>query len=139
MYVNGEEAKYEIDGNSVTVYYEANADDVIISSADIMGIDYPEIGATPDCTPVSVMPQYYDANADYGSVTWYEDGKYMDKSDTFKEGKIYSVTLYVDTIRTGWDDVATFSEKPSATLNGFFVDEENVERLTDTTLMITYF
>ncbi|MBE7033773.1 MAG: S-layer homology domain-containing protein [Ruminococcaceae bacterium] len=138
VYVNGEEARYEVDGNSVTVYYEVNADKVVISSADIMGIDYPEIGKTPDCTPVSVMPHYYDAKADYGSVTWYEDGEYMDKSDTFKGGKTYSVVLYVDTIRTGWDDVATFSKNPTATLNGFSVDEKNVERLTDTTLMITY-
>ncbi len=138
VYVNGEEAKYEVNGNTVTVYYEVNADEAVVSSADMMGIDNPEIGATPDCTPVSVMPQYYDAKADSGSVTWYEDGKYMDKNDTFKEGKTYSVTLYVDTIRTGWDDVATFSENPTATLNGFTVDEKDVERLSDTTVKITY-
>ncbi|MBE6651630.1 MAG: S-layer homology domain-containing protein [Ruminococcaceae bacterium] len=138
VYVNGEEAKYDISGSSVTVYYEVNSDKVVISSVDISGIEYPAIGNTPDCTPISANPHYYTAKNDYGSVSWYEDGKYMDKTDTFKAGKTYSVMIYVDSVRSGWDDVSTFAENPTATLNGFSIDEKDVERLTNTTVLITY-
>lgn len=138
VYVNGQDAKYEIDGDRMTVIYEATAPEVILSSVDMKGIDYPEIGNTPDCEPESELPHCYDAKNDYGSVTWYEDGKYMNKSDTFKAGKSYSVELYVDAVRIGWDDVVTFAETMSATLNGFAVKPENVKRLTDNTVVISY-
>ena len=55
------------------------------------GIDFPEIGNTPDCEPESAEPQYYDAKKDSGTITWYEDGEYMDKTDAFKVGKEYTV------------------------------------------------
>ncbi|MBE6572083.1 MAG: S-layer homology domain-containing protein [Ruminococcaceae bacterium] len=138
VYVNGQDAKYEIDGDNMTVFYEANAPEVVLSSVDMKGIDYPEVGNTPDCTPESEMPYCYDAKKDSGSVTWYEDGKYMNKTDTFKAGKTYSVKLYVDAVRVGWDDIVTFAETMSATLNGFSVKPENVERLTGNTVVISY-
>ncbi len=138
IFVNGKQAKYETDGSLVTVYYETNADEVVVSNIDMMGIDYPEIGNTPDCTPVSLIPYYYDAKNDPGAISWYEDGEYMDKADTFKAGKTYTVELYVDAIRVGWDDVVTFTDAPVASLDGFAIDASNVNRLNNTTVLISY-
>ena len=138
VFVNGEEAKYEVDGDLMKVTYEVNAPEVVVSSVDMMGIDYPEIGNTPDCTPESAIPYYYGAKKDSGAITWYEDGKYMDKTDTFKAGKTYSVEMYVDAVRVGWDDVVTFSDAPVASLDGFSIDAENVKRLNNTTVLMSY-
>ncbi len=137
VFVNGEPAEYETDGNKITVCYEVNADEVVVSSIDMKGIDYPEVGNKPDCTPESVEPHYYDLK-EASAITWYEDGEYMDKSDTFKDGKTYSVEMYVDAVRVGWDDVVTFTDTPVASLNGFSIDSGNVERLNDTTVKISY-
>ncbi|MBQ8301164.1 MAG: S-layer homology domain-containing protein, partial [Clostridia bacterium] len=137
VFVNGEPVEYETDGNKITVCYEVNADEVVVSSIDMKGIDYPEIGNKPDCTSESVEPHYYDLK-EASAITWYEDGEYMDKSDTFKDGKTYSVEMYVDAVRVGWDDVVTFTDTPVASLNGFSIDSGNVERLNDTTVKISY-
>lgn len=138
VYVNGDEAKYEVNGNSVTVYYEITTEKVVVYSVDMLGIEFPEVGEKPDCTAESVMPQYYGAKDDYGSVSWYEDGQYMDKEDTFIAGKTYTVEAYVDCIRVGWDYVATFGETLSATVDGFTVDASGIERLNDTTVKISF-
>lgn len=139
VFVNGTQVKYEVDGDLITAYYEVSAPEVVVSSIDMMGIDYPEIGNTPDNTPVSVMPNYYDVKDDAGAISWYEDGEYMYDTDTFKSGKTYSVEMYVDATRVGWDDVVTFADEPFATLNGFSVDAENVKRINDNTILITYY
>lgn len=138
VYVNGKEAKYEVDGNRVTVYYEYTCDDVNVSSIDIYGIDWPEIGNTPDCTAESAIPGYYGLKDDYGAVSWYADGEYMDKASKFEAGKTYSVKLYVDAVRVGWDDVVTFNNSLCATVDGFNVKNENIDRLHDTTVVLTF-
>ncbi len=137
--VNGETVKYEVDGDLMTAMYEVNAPEVAVSYIDMSGIDFPEIGNTPDCSPVSAEPNYYNTKSDSGAITWYEDGEYMAKTDTFKAGKEYTVEMYVDTIRSGWDYTAKFAEdKVSAAVDGFVVNEDDIERLHDTTVKISY-
>jgi len=137
--VNGEEAKFETDGELMTVTYEVNTPEVKVSYIDMSGIDFPEIGKNPDCKPESAAPQYYDVKSDSGAVSWYEDGKYMDKTDTFKAGKEYTVEMYVDTIRSGWDYTAKFAENlTSVSVDGFAVNGEGVNRLNDTTVVVSY-
>ncbi len=138
VYVNGEEAKYEVNGNTVTVFYETTTDKVVVDSVNIFGIDFPQIGEKPDYSAESEMPHYYGAKDDYGAVTWYEDGQYMDRNDTFKGGKTYTVEAYVDCVSVGWDYVAAFGETLSATVDGFTVDASGIERLNDTTVKISY-
>ncbi|MBQ4088007.1 MAG: S-layer homology domain-containing protein [Clostridia bacterium] len=138
VYVNGEAVQYEVSGDLMTVVYDVFTPEVIVSSIDLMGIDFPEIGNTPDNEPISVMPHYYDIKDDAGAISWYEDGKYMHDTDAFKAGKTYSVELYVDAVRVGWDDVVTFAETPVVTLNGFTVDANDVRRINDTTVALTY-
>ena len=138
VYVNTEEAKYEVDGNILTVYYEYNTPEVKVTNIGVYGIDWPEAGNKPDCTVESEMPGYYGLKEDSGSVTWYEDGEYMDKNDEFEVGKRYSIELYVDAVRIGWDDVAKFNEQVYATVNGVTVRDENVERLNDATVKIKF-
>lgn len=137
--VNGEEAKYETDGELMTVTYEVNTPEVEVSYITMSGIDFPEVGNTPDCEPESAEPQYYDAKTDSGAIGWYEDGEYMDKSNTFKAGKEYRVEMYIDTIRSGWDYTAKFAENLArVSVNGFTVNEADVERLNDTTVKLSY-
>ena len=138
VYVNGSEAKYEVDGNAITVYYEYTTDDVVVSSIDMCGIDWPEIGNTPDCTVESAIPEYYGLNDDSGAVSWYVDGEYMDKTSKFEAGKTYSIKLYVDAVKVGWDYVATFNNSLCATVDGFNVKTENIDRLHDTTVVLTF-
>ncbi|MBR5459582.1 MAG: S-layer homology domain-containing protein [Clostridia bacterium] len=138
VYVNNCETKYDVDGNTITVYYEYITDDVVVSSIDINGIDWPEIGNTPDYTAESTIPEYYTAKQDYGAVTWYVDGEYMDRDAKFEVGKAYTVTCYVDSVRVGWDDVVKFNESLCATLDGFNVKTENIERISDTTVKLSF-
>jgi len=138
VYVNNTEAKYDVDGNVITVYYEYICPEVKVSSINMYGIDWPEVGNTPDCTVESENPGYYGLKPDSGSVSWYEDGEYMDKASKFKAGKTYTVKLYVDAVRVGWDDVVTFNNSLAATVNGFTVRTENIERLHDTTVVLTF-
>ncbi len=137
--VNGEEVKYETDGELMTVTYEVNASEITISYIDMSGIDFPEIGNTPDCDPESAEPQYYDVKSDSGAIAWYEDGKYMSKSDTFKAGSEYTIEMYVDTIRSGWDYTAKFAESlAGVSVDGFIVNDSDVKRLNDTTVVVSY-
>ena len=137
--VNGEQAEYETDGELMTVKYEVNAPEITVSYIDITGIDFPEIGEMPDCEIESAEPQYYNAKTDSGSVTWYEDGEYMYKTDTFKAGKEYQIEMYIDTVRSGWDYTARFAENLSGvTVDGFAVNENNIRRLNDTTVVVTH-
>lgn len=136
--VNGQQAEYETDGTLMTVKYVTNAPEVSVSDIYIWGIDFPEVGNTPDVEPESAHPQYYDAKNDSGAIAWYEDGECMAKTDTFKAGKQYTITMYVDAIRSGWDYTAKFAEGIRASLDGFTVKESDVNRLSDSTVMITY-
>lgn len=132
--VNGEEAEYETDGTLMTVKYEVNAPEIFVSYINMSGIDFPEVGKTADREPESEEPNYYDCK----NITWYEDGEYMDYDDTFKEGKEYKVEMYIDTIRSGWDYTAKFAETLNVSVDGFAVDESNIERLHDTTVVVSY-
>ncbi len=133
--VNGKEAEYDTDGELMTVTYEVNAPEVTVSYINMSGIDFPEIGNTADREPESADPIYYDCK----NITWYEDGEYMDSDDTFKEGKEYRVEMYIDTIRSGWDYTAKFEENiTGATVDGFAVNENDINRLHDTTVVIAY-
>ena len=133
--VNGEQAEYETDGTLMTVKYEVNAPEVFVSYIDISGIDFPEVGNTADREPESAEPNYYDCK----SISWYEDGEYMDYDDTFEAGKEYKVEMYIDTIRSGWDYTARFAENlAGVTVDGFAVNENDIERLHDTTTVVAY-
>ena len=132
--VNGEEAEYETDGTLMTVKYEVNAPEVFVSSINISGIDFPEVGKTADRESESDEPNYYNCT----NITWYENGEYMDYDNTFEEGKEYKVEMYIDTIRSGWDYTAKFADTLNASLDGFAVKDEDVRRIHDTTTVITY-
>ncbi len=132
--VNGQKAEYETDGTLMTVKYEVNTSEVFVSYITISGLDFPEVGNTADREPEAADPNYYDCK----SISWYEDGEYMDYEDTFKAGKEYTVVMYVDTIRSGWDYTAKFAEDISASVDGFAVKESDIDRLHDTTVVVTY-
>lgn len=132
--VNGEEAEYETDGTLMTVKYVVNTSEITVSLIDMLGIDFPEVGNTADRKAESAEPQYYACK----SISWYEDGKYMNYEDTFKEGKEYTVEMYIDTVRSGWDYTAKFGNGLYATVDGFTVDEKNIERFHDTSIKIAF-
>ena len=132
--VNGEEAEYETDGTLMTVKYVVNTSEITASYIDILGIDFPEVGNTADRKAESADPQYYACK----SISWYEDGEYMDYGDTFKEGKEYTVEMYIDTVRSGWDYTAKFGSDLYATVDGFAVDGKNIERFHDTSIKVTF-
>lgn len=62
----------------------------------------------------------------------------MGYDDTFKEGKAYTVEMYIDTIRSGWDYTAKFAESVSASVDGFYVESDDIERFHDTSVRISY-
>lgn len=132
--VNGEQAEYETDGTLMTVKHIERTSEITVAYINMTGVDFPEVGKTADREPVSAAPNYYDCK----SITWYEDGEYMDYDDTFKEGKEYTVKMYIDTIRSGWDYTAKFAENISATVDGFAVDSGDIERFHDTSILISY-
>ena len=132
--VNGEAAEFETDGTLMTVKYEVNAPEISVSYINISGIDFPEVGKTADRESESDEPNYYNCT----NITWYENGEYMDYGNTFEEGKEYKVEMYIDTIRSGWDYTAKFAEDISALVDGFAVKESDIERLHDTTVIVTY-
>ena len=132
--VNGEAAEFETDGTLMTVKYEVNAPEISVSYIKISGIDFPEVGKTADRESESDEPNYYNCT----NITWYENGEYMDYGNTFEEGKEYKVEMYIDTIRSGWDYTAKFAEDISALVDGFAVKESDIERLHDTTVIVTY-
>ena len=132
--VNGEAAEFETDGTLMTVKYEVNAPEISVSYINISGIDFPEVGKTADRESESDEPNYYNCT----NITWYENGEYMDYGNTFEEGKEYKVEMYIDTIRSGWDYTAKFAEDISALVDGFAVKESDIQRLHDTTVIVTY-
>jgi len=118
----------------MTVRHIERTSEITVAYINMTGIDFPEVGKTADREPVSAAPNYYDCK----NITWYEDGKYMDYDDTFKEGKEYTVEMYIDTIRSGWDYTAKFAENISATVDGFAVKTGDIKRFHDTSVAITY-
>jgi len=132
--VNGEPAKYETDGELMTVKYEVNAPEITVSYISMSGIDFPEVGMKADREPESAEPNYYDCK----NITWFENGEYMDYDNTFEAGKEYKVEMYIDTIRSGWDYTAKFAETLNVSVDGFAVKDEDVKRIHDTTTVITY-
>ena len=129
-----EQAEYETDGELMTVKYETNAPEITVSYISMSGLDFPEVGETADRESESDEPNYYDCK----NIAWYEDGEYMDYDDTFKEGKEYQVQMYIDTIRSGWDYTAKFAETLNVSVDGFAVKGEDVRRLHDTSIVVTY-
>ena len=132
--VNGEAAEFETDGTLMTVKYEVNAPEISVSYINMSGIDFPEVGKTADRESESDEPNYYECD----NISWYEDGEYMGYDDTFKEGKAYTVEMYIDTIRSGWDYTAKFAESVSASVDGFYVESDDIERFHDTSVRISY-
>ena len=132
--VNGEEAEYETDGTLMTVKYITNAPEVFVSSINMSGIDFPEVGKTADRESESAEPNYYECD----TITWYQDGEYMDYDDTFKEGKAYTVEMYIDTVRSGWNYTAKFVETLNASVDGFSVESCDIEVFHDTSVRISY-
>ena len=132
--VNGEQAEYETDGTLMTVKHIERTSAVTVSSITMTGLDFPEVGKKADREPVSSEPNYYECD----NISWYEDGEYMGYDDTFKEGKAYTVEMYIDTIRSGWDYTAKFAESVSASVDGFYVESDDIERFHDTSVRISY-
>ena len=132
--VNGEQAEYETDGTLMTVKHIERTSAVTVSSITMTGLDFPEAGKKADREPVSSEPNYYECD----NISWYEDGEYMGYDDTFKEGKAYTVEMYIDTIRSGWDYTAKFAESVSASVDGFYVESDDIERFHDTSVRISY-
>lgn len=132
--VNGEKAEYETDGTLMTVKHIERTSKITVSSVTMTGLDFPEVGRKADREPVSAEPNYYECD----NISWYQDGEYMGYDDTFKEGKEYTVEMYIDAVRSGWDYTATFEKNISATVDGFAVDSGDIEWFNDTSIRISY-
>lgn len=132
--VNGMEAEYETDGTLMTVKHIERTEPITVSSVTITDLDFPEIGNTADHEAMSADPNYYNCK----NITWYQNGEYMGYDDTFEEGREYSVEMYIDAVRSGWDYTAKFAEDISATVDGFAVKMGDIERFHDTSVKITY-
>ncbi|MBQ8541600.1 MAG: hypothetical protein IJ435_09040 [Clostridia bacterium] len=67
-----------------------------IDNVSLSGLTIPKEGKTPDFTLSSdEFSKYALVGGSYQPITWWEDGREMSSTDTFKAGKNYSVDIWV--------------------------------------------
>lgn len=129
--INGKEAEVELTGGEIHVKCRFVCEKFEITNILLDEVDVPQIGAAPDYYIRCGNPEAYRCmyEGDEPAISWYEDGEWMYRTDKFKAGKTYSVTIYLEPVEAYGSYVAYFSDNLTATVNGKNVDSANIEHL----------